>query len=256
MISSQGRGPFPQNPVHGLAQRPEYQRCPIHVVARRVRCRYQQPGRARRLGGCHIGEDVPHHRALVGFDRQGFGRGENHPGVGLATRTPRFGGVRADLPGIERTEKFRHSGVHLRQLLRVEIAETKPGLVADHTNLEADGPQPVECPFRPRHRGYQGGIRVVGNIGNQRSVPIDQDRGETAGMPFGDPAGRATGTPHWMSTGHTSPPIPNTWFSPFRLVRPQSGELLPRRNELNGNQGIFLGTATEQATEVGQPTRF
>ena len=57
--------------------------------------------------GLDVGADVADHRRPLRGHAQGRGGGQHHPRAGLAAPAPVGGPVRADLPGVERTEQLR-----------------------------------------------------------------------------------------------------------------------------------------------------
>ncbi len=149
-----------------------------------------RPGQQHVTGAVEAGdEDTPGHRTDVAdhcrsprCDTQVRCGGEHHSGAGLTAGTAVLGAVRADLPGVERAQQLLDAGVHGVGLRPGDQAARDAGLIGHHS-----GGYPGVAEQSERGEGRwngcgEGRITVVGDVEDERAVPVEQDGGRSRGV--------------------------------------------------------------------------
>ena len=156
-------------------------------------------------GGLHVRADVTDQDTVRRRYAQLAGGRPHHGGGRLATAAAVAVTVRTHLPGVERSEQLVDSTVDGGQLLGADQAAGDPGLVADDTDPHLLRAETVEHRPGPRDGHDLLGIGEIGDVVDQRAVPVEQQRSggtpsdavASAARPGAARSGPPGGSPRW-----------------------------------------------------------
>src|SRR5215208_5534891 len=89
--------------------------------------------------------------------------------------------MRADLPGVERTQQRLHSGIDTGKFVWIDPSAGDAGLVAHHADSHALAPELVEGTPGARHWLDSPRVSEIGHIFDQGSIPIEEHGPQLAG---------------------------------------------------------------------------